>query len=111
MRYHQRAIRSDQLRQVDALARHHRPPAPLAEELSQLRLRMQTRRERLADDAIPPLLIPLLRLEEHPYLMHQTPLPLELRFHQAQVNHINANRRVNAFDMRPKIAARFRFKN
>jgi hypothetical protein len=39
--------------------------------------------------------------------MGDPPFPLEFRLHHPEVDHIHANRRVNAFDMRPKVAARF----
>jgi hypothetical protein len=49
----------------------------------------------------------LLGLENDPNFVHQPALPLELRLHQPEVNDINADSVVNAFDLRPELAAHF----
>ena len=66
------------------------------------------RGERLRRDAVLPVLGPLLRLEHQADLVHQAPLPLELGFHHAQVNHIHTDRRVNPLRVRLEVPASLR---
>ena len=108
MRNHQRAARADELVEVDAFARQHRTTAPLAQELRQLRFRMQRRREVLRHRAVGFTVLGFLfALKNEFHLVHHFLLTLKLRLHEAEVHHVHAHGGMNPFRMGFEVAVLF----